>query len=66
MPMPEKANSVMFVLPTITAPAARSRWMTGIGLRRLSGLINFGAAGRRLTGDIEQVLDRDDPPVEWA
>ena len=29
MPTPEKANSVMLVLATITAPAARSRRTTG-------------------------------------
>src|SRR5215467_10696438 len=28
-PTPEKANSLMLVLATITAPAARSRWITG-------------------------------------
>ena len=66
--MPEKANSVMLVLATITAPAARSRRTTAasaVAGRRFLGK-NFRAGAGRLAGDVEQILDADDGAVERA
>ena len=65
-PMPEKANSVMLVLATITAPAARNRRTIariGRGGRRFLGK-DFRAGAGRLAGDVEQILDADDRAVE--
>ena len=50
----------MLVLPTITAPAARSRATTGASCcGRLRVVERPGARQRRLAGDVAQVLDRD-------
>ena len=66
-PTPEKANSVMLVLATITAPPARSRRTTGASAAAAALLgENFRAGARRLAGDIEQILDADDRAVERA
>ena len=65
MPMPEKANSVILVLPMITAPAARSRATiggVGHGRRRILGEDLRAGAGR-LAGDIEQILDLTTVPA---
>ena len=65
-PTAEKANSVMLVLATITAPPARSRRTmaaSAVGRRRLLGE-DFRAGAGRLAGDIEQILDADDGAVE--
>ena len=66
IPTPEKANSVMLVLATITAPAARSRRTADcIGRRRLrGGGERPGARARHFARHIEQVLDADDRAVE--
>ena len=65
MPTPEKANSLMLVLATITAPAARSRRTTGASALA-GGRVgeDARARARRLARDVEQVLDADDRAVE--
>ena len=64
--MPEKANSVMLVLATMTAPAARSRCTTAASATAgaASSAKNFGAGAGRLAGDVEQILDADDGAIE--
>ena len=65
-PTPEKANSVMLVLATMTAPALRRRrTMTRVFRGRLAFLgDDFGAGAGDFAGDVEQVLDGDDGAVE--
>ena len=67
-PTPENANSLMLVLATITAPAARSRCTTGASAVASSALLgqHARARARHLAGDVEQVLDADDRAVERA
>ena len=62
----EKVNSVVTVLPMITAPASRSRVtavQSRIGLRPLS---NGEPHSVRIIGDVEDVLDRDRDAVQRA
>ncbi len=53
------ANSSMFVLPNGIAPAARKFLNHGRVVRRAIIPENFRAAGARLTGHVDDVLDRD-------
>src|ERR1035437_4082786 len=66
MPTPEKANSVMLVLATMTAPPARRRRITrasaAAGLPPLGQ--DFGAGARDFAGDVEHILDGHDHAIE--
>ena len=67
MPTPEKANSVMLVLATITAPAGRSRLPTVASRKAVCRVPQHQGAGRgEFAGDVEQILDGDDGAVERA
>ena len=67
VPTAVKANSVIAVLPTMTAPARRRRWTIERVARGRRGVAADGRAGQSgLAGDVEQVLDRDDLAVQRA
>ena len=67
MPTPENANSLILVLATITAPAARRRRTTGASaLAGGASAQDLRTRARRLALDVEQILDADDRAVEGA
>ena len=58
MPTPPMANSVMLLVPTITAPAARSLVHHGrvAALPALACAEHFRACGGHAARDVEQIL----------